>query len=163
MRFIEACGSVGTGGGTLLETLEVRHWAREYHRNQFGPTELIRNNDVAGYGTRAQRILREGEGNGTIWRLFGITRYVERDGRVYLELEAIGLSRDVPASLRWLVEPIVRRISRGSLSTSLPQTENAVRLRAELANRKTVNGESIVATARRGSAAHGLRAAHSSR
>jgi hypothetical protein len=31
-------------------------------------------------------------------------------------VDAIGLSRDIPASLRWLVEPIVRRVSRGSLS-----------------------------------------------
>jgi hypothetical protein len=76
--------------------------------------------------------LYEGEGHGIVWRLFGITRYVERDGGVYLELEAIGLSRDIPASLRWVVEPIVRRVSRASLSTSLRQTGNAVRLRAEL-------------------------------
>jgi hypothetical protein len=80
---------------------------------------------------------QEGEGNGLIWRLFSLARYVERDGGVYLELEAIGLSRDIPASLRWLVAPIVRRISRGSLSTSLRQTRDAVRFRVESANRKT--------------------------
>ncbi len=97
-----------------------------------------------------------------IWRLFGITRYLERDGGVYLEVEVIGLSRDIPASLRWLVEPIARRISRGSLSTSLRQTENAVRLRTGLASR-TANGGSIVAKARGGRATRDFQATKPSR
>jgi hypothetical protein len=116
-------------------------------RRVYSVSRTTRIQEIEEYGTPAQRILHEGEGNGIIWRLFGITRYVERDGGVYLELEAIGLSRDIPASLRWLVEPIVRRVSRGSLSTSLRQTENAVRIRVDLANRRTGNGGSIVPTA----------------
>jgi hypothetical protein len=77
-----------------------------------------------------------------------------------MEVEVIGLSRDIPASLRWLVEPIVRHVSRASLSTSLQQTENAVRGRAELANDQTGRGESIAATVRFEGLAH---AAKSSR
>jgi hypothetical protein len=48
------------------------------------------------------------------------------DGGVYIELEAIALSRDIPFSLRWLIDPIFRRISRSSLVISLQQTEDAV-------------------------------------
>jgi hypothetical protein len=98
--------------------------------------------EVAEYGTPTQRTLPEGEGKGIIWRLFSITRYAERDGGVYIEFEAIGLSRDVPASLRWIVEPIVRRTSRASLSTSLRQTETAVRSRAVNASAKTPEARS---------------------
>lgn len=78
-----------------------------------------------------QRALREGEGNGFIWRLFSITRFEEREGGVYLELEAMALSRYIPVSLRGIVDPIVRRIVRrisiSSLATSLRETERAVR------------------------------------
>jgi hypothetical protein len=74
-----------------------------------------------------------GEGRGIIWNLAGITRYLERDGGVYLEFEAMGLSRDIPASVRWFVEPMVRRLSRASLVTSLEQTEKAVRVHTEVA------------------------------
>jgi len=49
---------------------------------------------------KARQLGPEGEGTGLIWR-----RFEERDGGVYVEVEAIALSRDVPASLRWLVEP----------------------------------------------------------
>jgi hypothetical protein len=149
----------------LKTALDTDYESCEVHlddRRVYSVSRTTRIQEIEEYGTPAQRILHEGEGNGIIWRLFWITRYVERDGGVYLELEAIGLSRDIPASLRWAVEPIVRRVSRRSLSTSLRQTENAVRIRAVLANRKTGNG-SICTTARRGTAIHDLRAAHSCR
>jgi hypothetical protein len=45
---------------------------------------------------------------------------------VYVELEAIALSRDIPAAFRVFVTPIVRRVSRDSLATSLHQTKAAV-------------------------------------
>ena len=52
-----------------------------------------------------------------------------RDGGVYAELEAIVLSRDVPAYIRWLVNSIGSRLSRNSILTSLEQTREAVRKR----------------------------------
>jgi len=128
----------------------------------YSVTRTTRIQEIEEYGLPAQRLLHEGEGSGMIWRLFGITRYLERDGGVYLEVEVIGLSRDIPASLRWLVEPMVRRISRGSLSTSLRQTENAVRLRTGLAS-GAVNGGSIVAKARAGRATRDFQPPKSSR
>jgi len=112
----------------------------------YSVSHTTRVQEIDDYGAPGQRTLNEGEGKGIIWRLFSITRYAERDGGVYIELEAIGLSRDIPPSLHWLVEPIVRRISRGSLSTSLRQTEEAVQSQVELAR-----GEAASA---------GLRASH---
>jgi len=98
-------------------------------RRAYSVTRTTRVQEIDEYGSPNQQVLREGEGNGIIWKLFSITRFVERDGGVYLEFEAIGLSRDIPTSLRWIVEPIVRRISRTSLSTSLQQTAQAVLFR----------------------------------
>lgn len=98
----------------------------------YGISRTTRIQEIEEFGAPGQRTLDEGEGNGFVWRLFSIMRYAERDGGVYIELEAIGLSRDIPVSLQWLVEPIVRRVSRGSLSTSLRQTESAVRSRLDL-------------------------------
>jgi hypothetical protein len=113
-------------------------------RRVYSVSRSTRIQEIEEYGAPGQRLLPEGEGNGVIWRLFSTTRFLERDGGVYLKLEAIGLSRDIPASVRWLVEPIVRRVSRGSLLTSLRQTENAARSRAELAG----SARSIAATVR---------------
>jgi hypothetical protein len=106
-------------------------------RRRYSISRTTRVQEIEEYGGSSQRVLPDGEGHGIIWRLIAITRYFERDGGVYLELEAIGLSRDIPVSVRWFVDPIVRRVSRSSLSTSLQQTENAARSRAELAQDAT--------------------------
>lgn len=90
-------------------------------------TDATRIQEIAEYDTPSQHVLPENHGTGLIWRLHSLTRFEERDGGVYVEVEAIALSRDIPAALRWVVEPIVRRVSRASLATSLQQTEAAVR------------------------------------
>jgi hypothetical protein len=86
--------------------------------------------EIEGYGQSGARFLNPGEGSGFIWRLHSIARYEERDGGVYLELEAIALTRDIPVSLRWLVSPVVNHLSINSLSTTLRQTRDAVHLMA---------------------------------
>jgi hypothetical protein len=71
-------------------------------------------------------VMPEDHGTGLIWHLSSITRLEERDGGVYAELEAIALSRDIPVAFRLFVTPIVRRVSRDSLATSLHQTKVAI-------------------------------------
>jgi hypothetical protein len=92
----------------------------------YSVSETTRVQEVAEYGGPSPHMLPEDHGTGIIWRLYSIARYQERDGGVYVELEAIALSRDIPGGLRWLVEPIVRRVSRSSLVVSLQETANAV-------------------------------------
>jgi hypothetical protein len=80
-----------------------------------------------------QRRIPDGEGSGYIWRLCTISRYEERDGGAYMETEAIALSRPIPMTLHWVVDPIVRRVSRTSLTTSLEQTREATLSASEVA------------------------------
>jgi hypothetical protein len=129
----------------------------------YSVSRTTRIQEIEEYGAPGQRVLPEGEGKGIIWRLFSMTRYLERDGGVYVEMEVVVLSRDIPGSLRWLVEPMVRRASRGSLSTSLRQTANAVRVHMELGRGGPVNGKFIATTLPRGKATQGLPATHSFR
>lgn len=70
------------------------------------------------------------DGSGYIWRLFSTARFENRDGGVLVEIEAIALSRDIPASLRWFVDPIVKKVSRESIEKSLSQTADATRTHA---------------------------------
>ena len=132
-------------------------------RRAYSVTRATRIQEIEEYGSLNPQILREGEGYGIIWKLFSITRYLERDGGVYLEFEAIGLSRDIPASLRWIVEPIVRRISRSSLSTSLQQTAQAVRFQVEAAKGNKSGGGWTAASAHRAPTTQNRRAPIASR
>ena len=95
------------------------------HRG-YNITDSTRVQEIEDYGHAAEHLLPPDKGNGFIWRMHSIARYQERDGGVYLELEAIALTRDVPASLRWLVNPVVNKLSVHSLTTTLRQTRVAV-------------------------------------
>lgn len=86
----------------------------------------IRVREVENYGTPDERDAPANTGRGLIWRLYSISRFEQRDGGVYVELEAVALSRNVPGGLGWLVDPIVRRTSRASLHVSLEKTGEAV-------------------------------------
>jgi hypothetical protein len=78
------------------------------------------------YGHSGEHLLPPDTGSGFIWRIYSIARYEHRDGGVYLEIEGIALSRDIPASMRWLVNPVVNHLSVNSLTTTLRQTREAV-------------------------------------
>ncbi len=90
--------------------------------------------EIRHYGQPDERELPPDQGTGYVWRLYSVARFEQRDGGTYVEVEAIALSRDIPIAVRWLVNPIVRRVSRNSMLISLQQTKEAVRL-TEAANR----------------------------
>jgi hypothetical protein len=112
---------------SIFVRVDDEHW--------YSTTETTRIQEVADYGAASQHLLPEDHGTGIIWRLYSFARLEERDGGVYVELEAIALSRDIPVTLRWVVDPIVRRVSRSSLATSLQQTADAVRASATTTSR----------------------------
>ncbi|HEX4770673.1 MAG TPA: hypothetical protein VH351_07580 [Bryobacteraceae bacterium] len=118
---------------TALDTDCEASYIRVDDRHWYGFSNTIHIQEIEKFGTPQQRTLPEDEGTGLIWRLSSITRLEERDGGVYAELEAIALSRDIPAAFRVFVTPIVRRVSRDSMATSLQQTK--VALDAEMASR----------------------------
>jgi hypothetical protein len=99
-------------------------------RRWYGVAYTTRIQEIRDYGHPGEKKLPPDEGSGYIWRLYSIARFEERDGGVYVELEALALSRDIPAAFRWAVDPIVRRVSRNSLLTSLRQMEEAVQSKA---------------------------------
>jgi hypothetical protein len=112
---------------TALDAEFQESYARVNATKWYGIVNSTRVQQVDNYGQPDQRKLSPDEGSGYIWRLYSLSRFEERDGGVYVELEAIALSRDIPISLHWLVNPIVRRVSKGSLEVSLVKTQEAVR------------------------------------
>ena len=95
-------------------------------RRFYSVSKTTRVQEVDDYGRPGAHRVPEGKGGGYIWKLYSVARFEQRDNGVYLEFEAIALSRDIPSALRFVVDPIVRRVSRNSLLISLQQTEQAV-------------------------------------
>jgi hypothetical protein len=82
-------------------------------RKRYNVSQTIHVRELAGDGRPGVPV---SESSGYIWRLCTMSRYEERDGGVYIETEAMALSRPIPATLHWVVDPMVRRVSRGRRS-----------------------------------------------
>ena len=67
-----------------------------------------------------------GQGRGYLWRLNTYWRFQEKDGGVYLQCEALSLTRDIPYGLGWLIKPLVTKIPKESLNHALGQTRTVV-------------------------------------
>lgn len=67
-----------------------------------------------------------GDDNGFLWRLNSYWRFLQRDGGIYVQLEAISLTRDIPTGLNWLVGPFVTSIPKESLIFTLTHTRDAL-------------------------------------
>jgi hypothetical protein len=78
-------------------------------------------------GKETEKEFAPGKDHGFMWRLNTYWRFEEREGGVYIECEAISLSRDVPTGLGWLITPIVRSLPRESLTGTLTGTRDALK------------------------------------
>ncbi len=104
---------------------QARH-VRVDSRRGYDISDSIVVQEIENYGRAGARLLPDGTGSGYVWRMHSIARYEQREGGVDLELEAIALTRDIPASVRWFVNPIVNHLSANSLTATLQQTRDAV-------------------------------------
>lgn len=107
---------------------ELEYVAREYVVNEWRRYSIVNTpvvREITGYRTAAERALPPGTGTGFVWRLHTISRYEQRENGVYLELEALALTRNIPGPLRWMVSPLVKRMSMDSLEAALLKTRNA--------------------------------------
>jgi hypothetical protein len=88
------------------------------------------------YSTRIAEVAHPGEPDerqvpprkegGYLWRLNSYWRFYETGRGVYVQCEAISLSRDIPAGLGWLISPFIESIPRESLEFTLRSTRAAV-------------------------------------
>jgi hypothetical protein len=113
----------------ISAAIEGRYQARDIlvdeHRG-YSIADMVQMREIEGYGRPSERLLPPDTGNGFLWRIRSMARFEERDGGLYLELEAIALTRDIPVSLAWMVNPAVNHLSIHSLTTTLRQTRDAV-------------------------------------
>jgi hypothetical protein len=67
-----------------------------------------------------------GADHGFLWRLYSYWRFYQANGGVYIQCNAISLTRDVPTGLGWLVGPYIKNIPQDSLRFTLSATRHAL-------------------------------------
>ena len=90
-------------------------------------TRTTRISEVEDAGKPAERVRPADTGHGFLWRLFSYWRIDEREGSTFVECRAISLTRDIPAALAWIIEPIILKLPRDSLRATLEATRRALR------------------------------------
>jgi hypothetical protein len=75
-----------------------------------------------------------GHDGGFLWRMNSYWRFEEKDNGVYVEVESVSLTRDIPIGFGWLIKPFVTSIPRESLLMTLGSTRTAVEARIHKGN-----------------------------
>ncbi len=103
--------------------------------------------EIENYGQPGEHRLPPDEGHGYVWRMCSLSQLEARDGGVYVDEEMMVLSRDLPAALRWMAGPVIRKVARETLAASIERTRVAVGSEANtttLAAKRPLSGETSV-------------------
>ncbi len=109
----------------VLNTQHDVHYYRVDAGRWYSASYATRIAEVENAGERGEKELPPGKDHGFLWRLNSFWRFQERDGGVYVECEAISLTRDVPTGVGWLINPIIRSLPKDSLVNTLTATRKA--------------------------------------
>ena len=82
--------------------------------------------EVENQGKLDEHELPVGMDHGYMWRLNIYWRIEEKSGGVFLQIEVIALTRKFPLILGWLINPLVEKIPRSTISDLLNNTRKAV-------------------------------------
>lgn len=116
----------------LTVTLDTNHDVRYFPidsthcRSRSASTRIAQVDNAGQPGEHEDPVGHDG---GFLWRMNSYWRFEQKDGGVYVEVESISLTRDIPAGLGWLIKPFVTSIPRESLLMTLGSTRSAVESR----------------------------------
>jgi hypothetical protein len=110
----------------VFNTEYVSHWGHVDPRKVYSHSISTRIAEVKDSDHPDGEEWPVGQGRGYLWRLNTYWRFEEKDDGVYMQCEALSLTRDIPFGLGWLLKPLVTKIPRESLNRALGQTRTTV-------------------------------------
>jgi hypothetical protein len=90
-----------------------------------GESASTKVSEIEDPGTAKEQNLPSGEGHGFLWRFTAYWSLQQAPDGVYAECRALSLTRPVPLGLSWAVQPIVNKLPRESLLSTLKGTRKA--------------------------------------
>jgi len=108
----------------VVNTEHAVHYQRIGDTRCYSRSRTTRVAEVENPGSRDEHERPVGDDHGFLWRLNSYWRFEQRDGGVYVECEAISLSRSVPVGFGWIVNPIIRTLPRESLANTMRCTRD---------------------------------------
>jgi hypothetical protein len=110
----------------VLDTEYAVHYHQLDALQAFSESYSTRIAEVTHPDEPSEQILPPGQGQGFLWRLNSYWRFSEANHGVYIQCEAVSLTRDIPTGLSWLVTPFIENIPEESLEFTLLSTRSAL-------------------------------------
>jgi hypothetical protein len=113
----------------ITMVFDTEHQVRYHHLDAtraYSESRSTRIAELADPGKAGERPLPPEEDHGFLWRLNSYWRFLETREGVYVQCEAVSLTRDIPRGLGWLVGPFVESIPKESLQFTLDSLRTAV-------------------------------------
>ncbi|MGC2321537.1 MAG: hypothetical protein WA463_02800 [Terriglobales bacterium] len=114
----------------VLDTEYDVHVALLDAHHVYSQSHSTRIAEVQNPGGKDERDLPPGNDHGFLWALDNYWRFFEAEDGVFVQCEAISLTRNIPTGLGWLIGPIVHSLPRESLEFTLATTRKAVAAQA---------------------------------
>lgn len=108
----------------VLDADYETRWTDVNATRAYSTTRSLRIQEVEEIGGPEEH--RKAADSGYIWRIYSVTKFDERENGVYIEQENVVLSRPIPRSFRWMVEPAIRRLAKDLLIKFLRQTRAGI-------------------------------------
>jgi hypothetical protein len=110
----------------VFNTEYVAHWGRVDRKRVYSNSVSTKIAEVKDADHPDGPEWPVGEGRGYLWRLNTYWRFEEQDNGLYVQCEALSLTRDIPYGLGWLLRPLVTKIPKEALDRALGQTRKVV-------------------------------------
>jgi hypothetical protein len=114
----------------ILDSEHDVKYTRLSDTRAYSRSNSTRISEIDNAGTAEERALSQADDHGFLWRLNSYWRFEERDGGVWVECEAISLTRDVPFGLGGVLKPIIRDLPAESLAKTLEATRKSLAKRS---------------------------------
>src|SRR5450432_3952678 len=103
----------------VLDTEHEITYFRDSATRAHSRSSAIRIAEVDNPGETSEKDKTPCQDNGFLWRMETWWRMEEKDGGVYIQNQAVSLTRDIPIGLGWAVEPFITSIPKESLAFTL--------------------------------------------
>jgi hypothetical protein len=113
----------------ITATLNVEHALLYFPLNASraaSSVRAVRIAEVAAAGTPQEHELPPHRDRGFLWQLQSYWRFAEREGGVYIQVEAISLSRPAPLGLNWLFGSFLQGVHADFLADLVEGTRRAI-------------------------------------
>jgi hypothetical protein len=99
----------------VFDTEHQVHYTQMDARRAYSSSRSTKALEVRDAGEPVEHTLPQGNDRGFLWRINSYWRFMESPRGVYVQCEAITLTRDIPLGLSWLVGRYIQGIAQDSL------------------------------------------------